>query len=570
MKRLLVFLLAASCGGQIGDGHGNGNDGTDPDSMTGTGGDGTPPVTGAGGNGGGRIEPPACMPGKGLEAAHAALRRLTRREYNNTVRDLLGDSTNPASTFVTDAVVGHFDNNTGSPVTLSMASEYMEAALTLAETAVTNRLAMLAPCTASAADDACARSFIQGFGKRAFRRPLTTAEVTRYFMLFSTFKQGADFANGARIVIATMLQSPNFLDHHERGETPKGGATTVALTPYETASRLSYFLWNSMPDAALFQAADSGALDLHAQVTRMLADDKAKAGIIGFFTQWMDLDQLAPLRRSLGGRMGDVSTVIKTAMRQSTEAFVNHVMWQGDGKLTTLLQSPLSFVNASLASTIYGMPGVTGDTLQRVDLDPARYAGLLTQPSLLTLHAQSDSTDPVHRGLMVRQRFMCQEPPPPPSTVSAAPPQRLPGQTTRQAYLAHHADPFCAPCHLLMDPVGLGFENYDQVGRYRTKEGASPVDASGEMKFSQDMDGTFTGAIELSGKLAGSGQVRTCFTNYWVRYATGGLTDDLGCFVSGLSDGLGAQGTDIRKLVIALATSESFRSRKAIPSGACQ
>ncbi len=562
---LTVLALAAGCGGLIGGGlDGQGDE------------PGAPSLGGTGGSSPDVVKPPdvvnACK-GVTVQAAPAPVRRLTRREYNNAIRDLLNDTsnTNPSRDFISDSTLGVFENNSGSPSTVLSTTQYAQAADTLARSAVAQRLSSVAPCATAGGDDTCAREFIKIFGKRTYRRPLADAEIAGLFGVYGVGKASGGYSNGIRLALQAMLQSPSFVHHIEKGVQAASGATIVALTPYEVASRLSFFLWGSIPDAALFAAADANQLktpaEIEAQAIRMLASDKAKASLSSFFGQWLALDKLGGADRST--KLFPLWTNARRFARAETDMFINETLWNGDAKLTTMLTAPYSYVNSSLAP-LYGVMGVTGDPLVKQSLDPAQRAGLLTQASMMATTAHFDITSPVHRGLLVRKRFLCQDPPPPPPDVDVAVPAPDPKLTTRERFAQHEADPYCANCHKLMDPIGLGFENYDPIGRFRTVESNKPIDARGEVFASDDIDGTFTGAIELSGKMARSGQVRQCLTETWLTYATGTLTSDLGCTVARLTTDFNDAGSDFRKLIVAIARSDAFRSRRALAKEVCQ
>jgi hypothetical protein len=220
-------------------------------------------------------------------------------------------------------------------------------------------------------------------------------------------------------------------------------------------------------------------------------------------------------------------------------------------------------MNADLAA-FYGLVGPAGPTFERVDLDPQRRLGLLTQGSLLSIHAHSDQTSPVTRGKFIRQRFFCQDPPPPPPDVMAIAPSLDPNLTTRERFAAHAESAACASCHRLMDPIGLAFENYDGVGRYRSFENGRPVDASGSL-WDTDVDGPFTGIPELTSRLLESQIVRDCVVTQWFRFAYGrGETTDDACNLRTLEDHFDASGSNIRSLLLALTQTDAFLYRPAV------
>jgi Protein of unknown function (DUF1592)/Protein of unknown function (DUF1588)/Protein of unknown function (DUF1585) len=369
-----------------------------------------------------------------------------------------------------------------------------------------------------------------------------------------------DFAFGLEGVIAALLQSPHFLYRPEL--TPPGSTvgSVVALGPYQIASRLSYFLLNTMPDAELFAAAKAGGLtsveDIEAQARRLLKDPRARESVGQFFGEWLILGALDDMTKN-ATLFPAFNDTLKAAMKEETLEFTTATVLDGDARLDTLLTSSQSFVNAPLGK-VYG--ATAGATFGPVTLDPSQRSGLLTQASLLARTAHDDSNSPTRRGKFVREAFLCQAPPPPPPGIPALPAVKT-GQTARERYQQHVAVASCAACHTLMDPIGFGFSNYDPIGRYQTMEGGKAVDASGEILQSQDLNGTFNGVVELSKKLAGSDNVRTCLTAQWLRYALG-REEDAGDAASIKSAaGAFAPAGDIRELIVATTKTDSFRSR---------
>jgi len=500
----------------------------------------------------------------------APVRRLTRVEYNNTIRDLLGDSSTPADQFSPDGRMGPFDNNVDAPANPLAANEYMEAAEALATRAL-SRPGTLVPCATTGLprdqEDACARSFVRSFGKRAFRRPMTDTEVDRYTKVYADARtqRGRDFAGGVRLVITAMLQSPHFLDHIERG-TPTSRPGVYALGPYELASRLSYALWQTAPDDALVAAADGGKLatpaDLEREARRMMGDARARAGLWAFYDQLMSLSKLDGLTKDKSFPF--FTPALAATMRKETQAMVDSVLWDGDGKLSTLLTASHTFVNATLASSIYGLKNVTGDNLRRTEMNPAERAGILTQPSFLAIQAHADETDPIHRGKFVREQLLCQHMPPPPPDLNPTPPKPDPKQTTRQRYSSMLEIQPCAGCHRLMNLIGLGFESYDAVGRFRTTENGLPIDATGEVIGTEHTDGVFDGARDLGTRLARSPDVRGCMSSTWFSYVIGRATvAEDACSLADLRAAFEASDGNLRDVFLAVIKTDAFRLRSA-------
>ena len=247
-------------------------------------------------------------------------------------------------------------------------------------------------------------------------------------------------------------------------------------------------------------------------------------------------------------------------MLQETHDFADYVVRQGDGKLTTLLTASSSLLTEPLFDLYGATPPMGWTPGTPVELDPTQRAGLLTQAAFLTMHAHADQTSPVHRGILVRENLLCQILPSPPADVNNVAPSPTPSTTTRERLEQHVADPSCAGCHVLIDPIGLGFENYDPIGAYRTYDGPREVDAVGEVNGAgDDVAGTFNGAVELSSKLAQSAQVKECLTKQWFRFATGRMeSNDDACTLQRLQESFKASDGNVRQLIVDLVTSDAF------------
>jgi hypothetical protein len=518
---------------------------------------------GSAGSSGGSV---VCTPGQATTATRTGalpLRRLTRTEYNNTVRDLLADTSDPAAKFSLDDTVGPLLNNVASAVNALMAEQYRDAAETLAARAVTN-LTQLLPCNpATAGEDACALQFIQTFARRAFRRPLAQVEVAVFQTLaanvYSDIGTKADFTTRIRVVLSAILQAPSFLYRPQMGVPLMDGSGSVQLDDYEVATRLSYFLWASTPDDALLAAADAKKLSsqqgVATEVNRLIADAKFARTVESFHTQWLGLDELRTLTKDavVYPAFGEP---LRQAMWADVTMFVDDVVVKGDGLLSTLFSAPVAFVTPASAP-LYGVayPG-TGTEPLKVQLPAGERAGLLTQPGFLAVHANPNQGSPIKRGLAVRERLLCQGLPAPPPDVPA-PPAPRPGATTRERFAAHTSVAACAGCHTLMDPIGFGLENYDGIGKYRTIEEGRPVDSSGELTGAGSASGKFNGVVELAGRLARSEELRSCVTSVWFRYALGRAADD--CTLDSAKGEFSAANYDIRKLLMSVAKADAFR-----------
>ncbi len=541
MRHALILVLSgaslAACVGELADAPGGGN----------------PP-----------LQPQAC--GVAVQPGTAPIRRMNRFEYDNTVRDLLGDTTHPAADFGAEEEALGFNNNAANLVTSSaLAEKYLNAAEGIAARA-TETMSNVVPCDpAVIGEDACAKQFIASFARRAFRRPVPQEEAEMLFGIYQTGRADADFRTGIEMVIEVALQAPAFLYRVEFGVAPTSGEAVVRLDGWEAASRLSYFLWGSMPDQPLFAAAEAGELatkeQIAAQARRMLDEPHARDTTRDFHQQWLHYDRIASVGRDVT-LFPAWSASIGQLMRAETAAFIDDVVFEQGGSLHALLTAPYSFMNKELAA-FYGVPGPAGDGFERVDLDPTQRAGILTTGTLLTINAHSNQTSPVHRGKLVRESFFCAHMPPPPPEVNITVPEPKPGSTARERFAEHSRNAACSGCHELMDGIGFGFENYDAVGRYRTEEDGQVIDASGSITKS-DVNGPFDGAVEMSKKLAGSHEVERCYATQWFRYAYGrGESAEDTCTLAALGDHLADTGGDIKELIVALTQTDAFLYRKA-------
>lgn len=402
-------------------------------------------------------------------AAGPVLRRLTHAQYNNTVRDLIGDNSKLADQFPPEDFVNGFRNQYQAQNTSPLLAEaYSSAAEKMA-----SRLFLggdskgIVPCKPKSFDDApCRELFLRDFGLRAFRRPLNAAEFTRYGKLFaSEAGRRKQFYDGAQVVIEVMLQSPNFLMRTENGADP-------SLRPYEVASKISYFVWNSMPDDTLLRAAGRGGLNhsegIEAQVRRMLQSSKAKESVDAFLEEWLRFDRLSGTVRDRR-LYPQFSIELTTAMVEETRRMVADLVWN-KGNFMDLFSANHSFVNSDLAR-LYKLPAPKNE-YDKVPLpqDTGR-GGILGHASFLTMTSKPAETSPTARGLFIREQFLCQEVPQPPPGVNANLPlvTKERPMTQRERLSVHLSNEGCASCHSLIDSIGLGLEKFDAIGGHREK-----------------------------------------------------------------------------------------------------
>ncbi len=501
-----------------------------------------PPVTAAADNG---------LPGRSL------IRRLSNAEYAATIERLFGDSTDYTAEFPTDTVVNGFTNNTDvQDVAPALVEQYVSAAEAISANAVSDTDSLLG-CQLSAGD-ACVADFIERFGKRAWRRPLTGEEQTE---LLSVYQGEADPTAGVRVLIQAFLNSPSFLYRAEVG-VPVPGQTYAALTSWEMATRLSYFLTGTMPDEELFAAAEADSLTtaegVEAQARRLLQLPEARENVADFFSGWLNLHALERLQRDTE-EFANWDSQLPPLFYEETREFATNVIFDGEGDFTTLMTAPFTYGDPALAEFYGGTAGPVENGVARIELPPDQRAGLLTQASFLATHAKEIQTDPVSRGKFVRERMLCQGIPAPPPDLKVTAPTITPGSTTRQRFVQHQEDPVCASCHVLIDPVGLAFEHYDAIGQWRDQEQGLDIDASGDLT-NTDVSGPFNGVVEMAGKLVQSELATECFVRYWFRFAFGrGESDSEAPRLATITGDFKAADQQVRELLVELALTPDFR-----------
>jgi hypothetical protein len=546
---LTIALSLGACSGDIGDRQGGESDNNtaspstpaDPNNPN-----PNPPIV--------DVPPPMATTCKADQIGISPLRRLTRVEYDNSVKDLLGVDLGLARQFNQDESAGNFPSNYFTPVSESQYGQYASAAATAAVKAV-EKLGQLIPCASNVNagnESSCATQFIRQFGRRAYRRPLDDGEVGRYEELFKAGRNGGDFAAGITLVVQGMLESPHFL-YMVEGPGP--------LTQHQLAARLSYFLWKGPPDAKLANLADSGGLRtpeaMRAEAKRMLEDPRAQDMINDFTWRWLDLDDLETLEKD-EMKFPDFAA-LHPLMGEELKRFANSVFTDGEGKLETLLTAPYTITNPALAK-LYGVK-TTGNDWQKVDLDPTQRSGILTQSAFLATHGHEGSA-PIFRGIAIREQLLCVDLPPPPPGADALAPPPSPTRTTRDRLVEHRKNPECAGCHSLMDVLGYGFESFDDIGRYRTTENNVKIDDTGEL-IGTDVDGSFKGPIELGKRLAKSTQVQKCVTKQWFRYALGRMDTDVdSCTLDAVFQRFQKSDLRLPELLMALVESDGFRIRR--------
>jgi hypothetical protein len=462
------------------------------------------------------------------------MRRLTHSQYNHTVQDLLGEESNPADQFPPEDFVngfkGQYQTQDIGPL---LADAYSAAAEKLARAAFRGGDTHgLIPCKpTSPADAVCRAKFVRSFGLKAFRQPLSEDEARRYETLFSREAAAQhDFLKGAQIVIEGMLQSPKFLFRVENG-------TDAACRPYQAASKLSYFLWDSMPDTALFRSAANGELNTPAgferAARRMLADPRAHRSVDEYVSEWLRFDRVLSAVKDRRA-YPQFNPELAQAMAEESRRLIADAVWTNRNFLD-IFTADYAFVNADLAS-VYSV-SAPSEEFGKVSF-PANSdrAGLAGEAAFLSLTSKPGETSPTSRGLFVREQFLCQHVPDPPPGVNTNLPALSEDRpmTNRERMAIHRNNPSCASCHSLIDPIGFGLEKYDGIGRHRDnlklqilsmahdkqdkkpRTFELPLDTSG--RIAGIADSNFSSPKDLGRILAQSAQCQQCMAKQLFRY----------------------------------------------------
>lgn len=499
------------------------------------------------------------------------VRRLNRFEYNNTISDVLKDDSAPADSFPLEEQSA-FDNDANVlRVSRLLVEDYLDAARTLATTALAKPETLSCAAAAATADTAtqekCAGQLVDTWGPKLYRRPVAADERTRLIATFRTARGFLDFAGSARTVFETMLMSPQFLYRLETGTAVDGSPGVLKVDPWGLASRLSYFIWGSAPDDVLTKAAQEGRLvtaaDVRREAERMYGSQRSRTVVRRFTRFWLELTNVDQQGKD-ATLFPDYTPAIGALMRTQTETLAEHLYFDSGGTLGEMLTAPYSYMNQTLAKFL-GVSGPAGTAFEKVQLDPAKHSGVLTEPAFLSYNATVDRTHPILRGVFVMRKLLCTPPPDPPAgIVDGTGTVTDPNATQRDRLAAHRTNASCLGCHQFIDPIGLTFENFDAVGRFHDLEkNGNPVDASGSLS-NTDVNGPVSNAIELTGKLAQSAQVQKCVTVNWFRYANGrGEVAGDTCSISRASVAMNKAGGSLRELVLALTQTDAFLYRVA-------
>lgn len=507
-----------------------------------------------------------------------SMRRMNPDQFENTMRDLFGDA----------ELELELDADAGQVISL-LAVDKLNAA---AEAIVARRASwthQVFPCdTAGAEDAACVDGFIRTFGRRAYRRTLTETEVAELQADYTAARETQSFEQSLLVVLKVIIQSPEVYYFLEHGRDAKSGEEVASgvypLNGWERATRLSYFLWNTTPDDALLDAAESGALDtedgIRKEAERLLEDPKARKTLVRFFTEWLELNGtnkhsgLADAPKSADLYPED-SPALRAAMRVELEALVERVLFEGDGTFETLLTTTDAYVDGPLAA-LYGVEGPSAEgEFAWVKLPSDQRAGIFTRAGFLSVFSGNEVKSPIRRGAYVLQGVLCSTLGPPPPNASDVPVKGgnvdedgvTVQKTIRQDVEAKTSSKDCVGCHSRINPVGFTFEHYDALGRWMDKE--TGEDESGP--YSLDIDATgvmpgsgsnepipVDGAVEISAAIATDEQAMMCLTERLFETALERLPVDRDLLsVEAAISEIGS-GSSVRDIVVALSTSPAF------------
>ena len=510
-----------------------------------------------------------CMTGT-VDPGPSPMKLLTRTQYLNSVHDLVGEiagldgalgAGRSASAFgLVQPDVAQVDlenyRNAANQASLSVASNK-------------SLLKQLAPCADGDAARDCARTFVQTFAARAYRAPVTdAADIELHLQLFDVGAK-VSYAHGIELLMQGILQAPRFLYRVEVGGKEQVSDTAVKLSPYELASRLSYALWDTMPNEELTAAASSGGLatkgGLLSQLAWMLQAPRGASVMRRFLENFIHLSDLDNSVKDATLYPEWQTSTLRASMKTQASTFFDDLLTKQGGKLSTLLTSHTVFVNQDLAP-YYGT--TSGASFTATNGVNGATSGILTLPAFLSVLAKPSESSPIYRGKFVREMLLCQQLPAPPANIPK-PPDVAPGVSTRERLREHESNVSCSGCHRLMDPIGLAFENYDSLGRFRTMDGQEPVNARGELFATAEIDGKFTGVPELGQKLAQSETVRQCMARQWFRFALQRFEQPVdGCSMQGLLDSFEKADADLNALPQAIVLSDAFQYRHPVDSEA--
>jgi len=512
-----ALALALACQGGVG-GNPNGTGGT------GAGPSGGSPAGGTGGGtGGAAVVPPIALDCKSPVKGSPVLRLLTTTELQNTLNDVFPEIKGKWSASLPANGVSNygFDNDSGATVSDQLASGLLDMAQTVATTFVDGALASILPCSGTSPNRACAEQFLNKYGRRLFRRTLKSAEHDQYLTFFDAALGKSDFKTAIKWMTVGLIQSPNTLYRSEIGTAQGDGRK---LTATEVATELAYTFAGTTPSDDLISKAEGGTMGDPVEVAKSLvATDGGKEALQRFFRAYFDYGAVTSIEKPNIPNF----TALSQDMVQETRHFVDEVVFQKGGGLKEMLTAPTTNPSKALA-TYYGFPAPSTD-YATVARPTGRGLGMLAQGSYLATHAAADASSPTKRGLFALTRLLCQKKPTPPNGVPPISPPAPGQQTTRQRYEVQHAGSgTCHSCHLSFDPLGFGFEHFNEGGQYRETEGGLTIDASGTYPVPGASTISYGGEEDLVTDLAALPEVYACSAFYLATYAFGSGQSCLG------------------------------------------
>lgn len=502
-----------------------------------------------------------------FEPAPLSIRRLLGWQYRQAVVDLLGAAAGEAVAPPPDSAVNGFDSIGAAQLALSPSAvnAYERSAFAAAQAGLSGSgRAALVGCSPRAATDVdCLRAFLTRFGRRAWRRPLTAEELSAWV---AVGQQAAtaynDFYRGVEFIVAGLLQSPHFLYLVEVGEPDPAQPSRLRLTGHELASRMSFFLAGTTPSEELLAAAERGELataeGLRTQARRLLERPEARQALARFFDEHLHLRDLPALAKDPDA-FPMFNEALGSAMREETQRFLEELVWTADRDFREAFDAEYTYVNPELAR-LYGLSNGPRSGFARVQL-PASSSrgGLLGQASFLSYSAHTTTSSPTLRGKFVRERILCEPVAAPPSNVDTSFPAPRPGEppkTMREKLVEHQRNPACSGCHQLMDPIGLGLESFDAVGRFREKDNGATIDPTGVF----DTAGQFIGPRQLGRLLREDERAVACLARNVFRMATGHV-DTLGeqPALAEVDKAFQRSGYRMKELLVEIVASDAFR-----------
>jgi hypothetical protein len=500
----------------------------------------------------------------------ARIRRLTDAEFDTSVKALLGIDSTFGASFTPDTRQDGFTRNDAQRVDPVFIGQLDAAAQQLATTAVA-QVTQLAPCSDAAnGGEACAKTFLQSFATRAYRRPATSREVDALMTVYHAGADGAAYVDGIQAVVQAVLESPGFLYVTELGDVPLQPKAT--LNDYEIASAMSYLLTGTPPDDALLQAAAANQLHDPAarstQAQRLLATQPASAQVTRMIEEWLGIDAITQTAKD--SNVYPDFAGLRDAMKQESDAFVSEVMWKSAGSVSDLLSADWTVASDPLARMYLNITDASATVTRdgdHVSLGSVARRGILDQGAFLSVYAHANETAPVLRGVALLRRVACVNIPSPTSlNINVVPPVPDPSKTTRQRFIVHTQDPACASCHTNIDALGFTFENLDGMGRERHTENNLPIDSTSQVAGGYQFDGNYTDSSGLVAAMAQSSDVRDCFARQLFRFAaanSGNTQNVEDAFMTGVNALPATSQGKFADILLAFIASDAFIARGA-------